>query len=500
MPRTFYSPEAYADELSFLNSELGYALFHPGLLGAHQPVAIGDIGTIQGGSFIRFFNAFRQATDEINRTDTGTPAEFKPVSQVNQRVNNNDASYSPGVFGSKGVTQMSLDAGAGLTRPVVPGADISTRFRIAFTKESDVALMTKWKSKASNAVFIQPLAEYFLRNHQRFLDHIRGAHGSATIRSDELVFVTATLMTGDWVMARASTGSEEFNLGFDCNYAGVGGGHVQWNYTSTLTSVLPSREGPDRPPSFDYSVTPQFDQCIFLKRLRIFDRSVFSWLKRKLLLSAADSVEGDLQRLHLKKKISDDNDQSSFGTNAGAVSLKTNLLVVYIFEEGTEAEDVADALETSFKNGNVFIEILSEISQEIGKKVNNPLVSPAPTQAPDVLVKVKQILLESGLLDPLEATPPKAAATKEMTAPETLHRLEANPPTESIPPTEANAPPESSEFSEAASEADPAQTDGASKSRPTTYTYVTDNRNVFNNENCRLDANVMIINNQPGLH
>ncbi|KDR66513.1 hypothetical protein GALMADRAFT_106163 [Galerina marginata CBS 339.88] len=399
MPRTFYSPEAYADELAFLNSELGYALFHPGPPGAQQPVAIGDIGTIQGGSFIRFFNAFREATDEINQTDTGTPDGFKPVAQLNQRINNNDASYSPGIFGSKGVQQMSLDAGAGF--PIVAGADIRTSFRIAFNKESDVALMTKWKSKASNAVFIQPLAVYFLRNHQRFLDHIRGAHGSATIRSDELVFVTATLMTGDWVMARASTGSEEFNLGFDCNYAGIGGGHVHWNYTSTLTSVLPSREGPDRPSNFDYSVTPQFDQCIFLKRLRIFDRSVFSWLKQKLLLSTADSTEDDLQRLHLKKKISGDNDQSLFGTTTGALSLKTNLLVIYIFEnsdpdlvviheddihhaipEGTEADDVADVLATSFRHGNVFIEILSEISQEIGKRVASISTRPLPVSTP----------------------------------------------------------------------------------------------------------------------
>ena len=197
-----------------------------------------------------------------------------------------------------------------MRRPTVAGADIRTSFRIAFKKESDVALMTKWKAKASTAVFIQPLAEYFLRNHQRFLEHVRTVHGSTTIRSDELVFVTGMLMTGDWVMARASTGSEEFCIGFDCNATGIGGGHVHWNHSSTSTFVLPSREGPDRPLNFDYSITPQFDQCIFMKRLRIFERSVLSWIKQTLSVTAIDFPEDDLQPLHARKKVVGDSDRS----------------------------------------------------------------------------------------------------------------------------------------------------------------------------------------------
>lgn len=169
--------------------------------------------------------------------------------------------------------------------------------------------MTKWKAKASTAVFVKPLAEYFLRNHQRFLEHVGTVHGS-TFRSDELVFVSGTLMTGDWVMARASSGSEEFDIGFKCSVTGTDGGHVHLNHSSTFTSVLPKREGPDRPLNFDYSITPEFDQCIFLKRLRIFERSFLSWIKQTLLVTTTDFPKDDLQPLHAKKEVVGDNDQS----------------------------------------------------------------------------------------------------------------------------------------------------------------------------------------------
>ena len=91
-------------------------------------------------------------------------------------------------------------------------------------------------------------------------------------------------MTGDWVMARSSTGSEDFAIGFDWNATGIDGGHVHCSHwhSSTFASDLSSREGPDRPSDSDYSVTPQFDQCIFMKRLRIFERSALSWMKQTL--------------------------------------------------------------------------------------------------------------------------------------------------------------------------------------------------------------------------
>lgn len=106
-------PEAYAHELSFLHSELGYALFEPETSG-QQPVAVGDIGFIHDhGYFVRFFNAFSQATDVINQTDTRTPPEFEPVPQVNQRISRG-APYSPGVFGSKGVKRTDINIAAEL--------------------------------------------------------------------------------------------------------------------------------------------------------------------------------------------------------------------------------------------------------------------------------------------------------------------------------------------------------------------------------------------------
>ena len=111
MSHTFYSPQKYAEELSFLHSELGFALFHPGMVN-QMPIAVGDVGFIHEGSFTRFFNTFCQPTDDINNTDTRTPAEFEPVRQVNQRVSFGD-SYSAGVFGSKGVTQLNSDSEMG---------------------------------------------------------------------------------------------------------------------------------------------------------------------------------------------------------------------------------------------------------------------------------------------------------------------------------------------------------------------------------------------------
>ena len=223
---------------------------------------------------------------------------------------------------------------------------------MAFNRESDVALTTKWQSTVSTAVFIKPLAKYFLQNHQRFLDHIRNMHDSDIIMPDELVFVTGTVTTGDWVMARASgTGSEEFHIGFNCGYTGIGGAHVHWNHLSDSTSSLPHREGPQRPPGFDYSTTPQFNQCIFLKRLRLFARSAMSRLRQRIFLTAAGSVKGDLQQLLIQKDVVDDNEQSTLGALVsimlysctplvnlttyqitGVPTHKTNSLVVYIFE------------------------------------------------------------------------------------------------------------------------------------------------------------------------
>ena len=107
MPRTFYNPQNYAEELS-LHPELGLALFHPGM---DNPIAIGDVGFIHEGKFKRFFNTFCPPTDPINVA--GTPAGFEPVPLVNRCVNCDDA-YSPGVFGSKGVTKLRLDLGMGM--------------------------------------------------------------------------------------------------------------------------------------------------------------------------------------------------------------------------------------------------------------------------------------------------------------------------------------------------------------------------------------------------
>ncbi|KAL5531819.1 hypothetical protein ACEPAF_5382 [Sanghuangporus sanghuang] len=329
-------PELYAHKQ--FKHHLGYGLFAPDPGDDYDKVRVGDVGYIShAGGFIRLFNAFHDADSPENQ-QSDLPEKFTPIAQQFRRLVV-DRTLTKGHLVSESVDVVRFQAEAGMTG-TVPGIQVeaSMTLRLQCASRTGAVLLLNHAPTREWARSSDAMVDYILANYISWLKLVKSQR--LPVELHDLVFVRECTLTGDWattVWDESSFHSEiNFNIGID---GGPSLGVSYWGEWEDRVTT-PKRQGPRRAADARqvYS-TEHFDQCIFLKGIRVALRE---WYQKLATILAAKNTPGDTGFLdyptpsvmRLLKKIgfkveNIDSSSSSFRPIRNALEL----IAIFIFED-----------------------------------------------------------------------------------------------------------------------------------------------------------------------
>lgn len=144
-----------------------------------------------------------------------------------------------------------------------------------------------------------------LENYRSWLEFIRNKLG-CLVRVSDIAFVTGCDLTADWATAAFVEKSTECNIDFKAGDPAFGAATASFWGTWQSSVSVPHRcgPGPVRPPSpSDHQSIvagssspregPLFNQCIFLRSFRVFERKLRA---PKVIKAAAEPEDMDMDR------------------------------------------------------------------------------------------------------------------------------------------------------------------------------------------------------------
>ncbi|KAL5483036.1 hypothetical protein ACEPAI_8265 [Sanghuangporus weigelae] len=329
-------PELYAHKQ--FKHHLGYGLFAPDPGDDYDKVRVGDVGYISHtGGFIRLFNAFHDAdSPENQRSDL--PEHFVPIAQQFRRLVV-DRTLTKGHLVSESVDVIRFHADAGMTG-IVPGIQVEAgmTLRLQCASRTGAVLLLNHAPTRQWARSSDAMVDYILVNCMSWLKLVKSQR--LPVELHDLVFVRECTLAGDWattVWDESSFHSEiNFNIGID---GGPSLGVSYWGEWEDRVTT-PKRQGPRRAADTRQAYSNEhFDQCIFLKGIRVALRE---WYQKLATMLAANHTPDDAGFLdyptpsvmRLLKKIgfkveSIDSSSSSFRPIRNALEL----IAIFIFEE-----------------------------------------------------------------------------------------------------------------------------------------------------------------------
>ncbi|KAL5500947.1 hypothetical protein ACEPAH_9334 [Sanghuangporus vaninii] len=236
--------ELYALKLQCL--DLGYAVFEPNPNGSYDFVRIGDAGYIsEDGKFMKLFNAFSDRNSQAN-TGSHFPEEFEPM-ELMHREQDRLEPISPGCRRSQSVRVIggSLSISGPVSEFVAGGS-----LTLSCTSGTGAALIMKYKGRRHKALASAAMESYMKSNVSSWVRLVR------TLGRPDLC--QRMRFDGVGLPTLAS---------LDVSFWGQWQQHIE----------VPKRQGPDRETPIPHGEVPNFDQCTFLKGIRVAERA---WYRR----------------------------------------------------------------------------------------------------------------------------------------------------------------------------------------------------------------------------
>ncbi|TCD63774.1 hypothetical protein EIP91_004957 [Steccherinum ochraceum] len=216
----------------------------------NREVSIGDVGFLQGGSFMPVFNAH----EGIKYGDWDLPAGFKAFKLFGELRSSRSRFIPSGhtVF-SAGVTTSSAAAEARASE--FGGAS----FNFSVTKERGAMLFVRDDAEQELVMPHKKMANYMSENVDSWASCIDDKTGET--RPEDLIFVRGFVKTKAWGVAALSTGHARQAVQISGGYGGATAG-VQVTHDKTSSASLDQRWSPEG------EVRDHADQCLFLNYYR----------------------------------------------------------------------------------------------------------------------------------------------------------------------------------------------------------------------------------------
>ncbi|EJD00528.1 uncharacterized protein FOMMEDRAFT_159260 [Fomitiporia mediterranea MF3/22] len=281
MPRSLPPHECYSLKLSCLN--YGLALFEPNPSGDYDFVRIGDVGYMsEHGKFIKLFNAFSPPGSLENR-GFGLPAGFEPIPEVYQKKTQLE-SLQPGCRKSESVRMI---AGSFSISGSVLEVTASSSITLSCSSRAGAALITKFRATRNAALASKGMEDYMLSNCFSWLQLAHNLGRPVSLH--DLIFVRECILTGDWANISWNNTVCDTDISFEAGVPGVVGTELSfWGQWQQQVEV-PKRQGPFRETPLSDGTAPPFDQCIFLKGLRLFERTWYEKVINSLKVTSQGS-------------------------------------------------------------------------------------------------------------------------------------------------------------------------------------------------------------------
>ena len=127
-----------------------------------------------------------------------------------------------------------------------------------------------------------------LENYASWLDYARGQ--GRRVELQDLLLVRHCTLTGDWATVTWNTSSKDVRVSFVVQApGGLGSGGLGFWGSWERHNSVPGRSGPYRSVSLSPNEEPDFNQCIFLKGMRLVQREWYI----KVCLQLKAHVLGD---------------------------------------------------------------------------------------------------------------------------------------------------------------------------------------------------------------
>ncbi|PCH41795.1 hypothetical protein WOLCODRAFT_71418 [Wolfiporia cocos MD-104 SS10] len=258
--------DVYAKQLSPL--QLGHPLWDPDPVG--DEVMFGDVGFMEGGSFMRLFNATLPAKHPLN-TKYGVPEGFVPIKIETEGCVNKEV-ISTRVFTSPSVTVTAPD---GNSDPVGEGSTGGLNFQC--TDEQGALLVLKEDAVHEELHPSRKMMRYMSQNHASW--YIFAAKRlNIHVAREGIVFVRGFIKTADWVVATWIQEGRSSQFYFSGNFESRMTDAIKVTLAEEYAEPPRYAMGPPiRQNYLKYGLTTpsKSNQCIFLHYYKIKSRIPF---------------------------------------------------------------------------------------------------------------------------------------------------------------------------------------------------------------------------------
>ena len=174
---------------------------------------------------------------------------------------------------------------------------------LSCSSNTGAALITKYKGKRQKALASTAMEDY-MKSH--VMSWLRLAQNlGRPVQMHDLIFVKECILTGDWANVSWNSTSCESSVEFTVGLPAMSSVEVSfWGQWQQHVDV-PKRQGPDREVPIPDGETPIFDQCAFIKGIRIAERTWYDKLAYQL---KATSRRGGIRPEQSMLKVLSDRD------------------------------------------------------------------------------------------------------------------------------------------------------------------------------------------------
>ncbi|KAF8525333.1 hypothetical protein JB92DRAFT_2877499 [Gautieria morchelliformis] len=385
----------YADEMTSLMH--GYPLWEPE---CHPEVSIADVGYIRHGRFCRLFNASLPPGDSLN--EFGVPEGYEQLNLDERAIV--ERRLPPGPMASRSIT--GHGGGIEFTGTILQAG---LGFQFSCAKDRGAVLIINSEARRKDSEQLGAFKKYMLKHYKSWCSFANNEPLSRDISRSDLVFVTGRDNTADWAVAAFSERTTSGGVNFQASYPGVAGaGFSIWGSWTGLRSMH-ANCGPRISRNSDELVRisggeaghvcaadlGEYDQCIFVRGLRVMDRT--SQVRQKLRLKVSSSSGG----LHLLQQpwMS----RNSSGDGSGTVKGRTNTTKGSWGQQHTQAADGSASdkrdASTEVEIGSNEIETYAPVELLLAYMLQNSEASVAIAHDDDLAAIIKALGQKNGSLD-----------------------------------------------------------------------------------------------------
>ncbi|KAL5514144.1 hypothetical protein ACEPAG_2905 [Sanghuangporus baumii] len=327
--------ELYAWQLQCLN--YGYALFEPNPNGAYDFVRVGDVGYVsEDGKFMKLFNAFSDPGSPENLA-ARLPDNFQPIDSTFRETDRLEP-LPPGCRRSQNVRTLGGSLSMAGGRPV-PQCVAGGSLTLSCSNGAGAALITKYSATRQKALASRAMENYMISHVLSWFQLVQNL--GRPVEMHDLVFVRECVLTGDWANISWNSSSCDSDVSFSVGLPGAANIGVSfWGQWQQHTDV-PKLEGPFRDTPIANEETPVFDQCIFIKGLRIAERAWYDKLAclLKLPLGKGKEEKNELRTSSGLRIIGDKDFKitaiGEVGSSIRSIQNAYDAVAMYLFEKSS---------------------------------------------------------------------------------------------------------------------------------------------------------------------